>query len=137
MTTRTGGCLCGAIRYELTAEPIFQVACHCRACQYVSGGSPTLAMIAPKAALRITQGEPRTYWSKAESGAKVGRSFCAACGTPLFFQPAANDDIAVIKVGGLDDPSDFKVQADIWMNTAQPWHAPHEGAAQMPGNPGG
>jgi hypothetical protein len=41
----------------------------------------------------------------------------------------------VIKVGSLDDPSAFKVQADIWMKTAQPWHRPHEGAAQFDGNP--
>lgn len=137
MTTRTGGCLCGAIRYELSADPSFQLACHCRACQYVSGGSPTLAVIVPAAALKITQGEPRTHWSKGESGAEVGRSFCEVCGTPVFSKPSANSEIAVIKVGGLDDPSDFTVQADIWMKTAQPWHSPHEGAVQMPGNPGG
>jgi hypothetical protein len=137
MTIRTGGCLCGAIRYELVADPTYQVACHCRACQYVNGGSPTLAMIVPRSALKITKGEPRTYWSTAESGRQVGRSFCAECGTPVFSEPSGNPDIAVIKVGSLDDPSDFKVQADIWMKEAQPWQAPHEGAVQMPGNPGG
>jgi hypothetical protein len=136
MTTRTGGCLCGAIRYELTAEPQFQVACHCRACQYVSGGSPTLAMVAPKAAFTITQGTPRAHRSKAESGADLARCFCEVCGTPIYSQPA-NPDIVVVKVGSLDDPSDFKVQADIWMKAAQPWHRPHEGAAQLAGNPGG
>ncbi len=135
MTTKTGGCLCEAIRYELSAEPVFQVACHCRACQYTSGGAPTLALVVPKDGFKVVKGEPRTYWSQGESGGKVGRSFCEDCGTPVFSQPMANGEIVVIKVGGLDDPSDFTVQADMWMDAAQPWHRPHEGAMRMPGNP--
>jgi len=135
MTNRTGGCFCGAIRYELTAEPVFQVACHCRACQYASGGAPTLAMIVPRAALKLTKGTPKTFWAEGDSGNKVGRSFCEACGSPVFSEPSSSD-IAVIKVGSLDDPSDFKVQADIWMKAAQPWHVAHEGAFQVEGNPG-
>ena len=135
MTTRTGGCFCGAIRYELTADPVFQVACHCRACQYASGGAPTLAMIVPRAALKITKGQPRTFWAEGDSGGKVGRSFCEVCGSPVFSEPTSGD-IAVIKVGSLHDPSHFKVQADIWMGAAQPWHVAHEGAFQVAGNPG-
>ena len=135
MTPKTGGCLCGAVRYELTAEPIAQVACHCRACQRASGGSPTLGMVVPKAALKITQGEPRFYWSAGDTGAKVGRAFCGACGAPLFSDLEANPDIAVVKVGGLDDPSAFAVQVDMWMAAAQPWHRSHDGAARFEGNP--
>ncbi|HEY5071788.1 MAG TPA: GFA family protein [Caulobacteraceae bacterium] len=135
MTTAAGGCLCGAIRYEVSAEPIFQLACFCRDCQYTSGGAPTLAVAVPKPALKITRGEPRTYWVAADSGAKVGRSFCGACGTPLFSEPSGIGEIAVIKVGSLDDPSMFKVQVDIWMKSAQPWHRPHEGAAQFETSP--
>jgi len=135
MTTRTGGCACDAVRYEISAEPVFQVACHCRACQYASGGAPTLAMIVPKEALKITKGEPRFYWSAGESGAKVGRGFCESCGSPLYSLPEANAGIAVIKVGSLDDPSDFKVQADIWTSAAQPWHRLHEGAASFDKTP--
>ena len=135
MTPKTGGCLCGAVRYELAAEPIVQVACHCRACQRASGGSPTLGMVVPKAALKITQGEPRYYWSAGDTGAKVGRAFCEVCGAPVFSEPAVNPDIAVIKIGSLDDPSAFAVQMDMWMAAAQPWHRPHDGAARFDGNP--
>ena len=136
MTTITGGCACGAVRYEISADPIFQVACHCRACQYASGGAPTLAALVPKAAFRITKGEAKTYWSDGDSGAQVGRSFCAECGTPLFSQPAANGDIAVIKVGGLDDPSRFTVQANIYAKAAQPWHHMAEGVPRFETMPG-
>jgi hypothetical protein len=127
MTTRNGGCACGAVRYEISAEPVFQVACHCRACQYASGGAPTLAKIVPKDALKITKGEPRFYWSAGESGAQVGRGFCESCGSPLYSLPEANAGIAVIKVGN--------VQADIWTSAAQPWHRLHEGAAKFEKTP--
>lgn len=136
MTIRTGGCACGAIRYELTAEPFFQAACHCRACQYTSGGSPTLAMGFPAAALTITKGEPRFYWSDGDSGAKVGRAFCETCGTPLFSKPEANSAMVVIKVGSLDDPSAFAVQANIYAKGAQPWHYMAPGVPKFEGMPG-
>ena len=133
----TGGCLCGAIRYELQGDPIVHAACHCRACQYLGGGSPSLVAIYPKAAVTITRGTPKTYWSTADSGAIVGRSFCEACGTPLFAGPRDDSPIVAVKAGGLDDPSGFKVQIDIWRSTAQPWHAPHPNAKQFEKNPGG
>lgn len=136
MTNRTGGCACGAIRYELTAEPIFQVACHCRACQYASGGAPTLAMGVPESALKITKGEPKFYWSQGDSGAKVGRAFCEACGTPLFSKPELNAGMVVIKVGGLDDPSDFSAQINIYAKDAQPFHHMAEGVPKFDGMPG-
>lgn len=136
MTTRTGGCACGAVRYEVEGDPIAQVACHCRACQYASGGAPTLAMLFPRPALKVTKGEARTYWSQGDSGGKVGRSFCAACGTPLFSEPVDAGAMAVVKVGSLDDPSQFKPQLHIWTELAQPWHRFEEGVPQMARNPG-
>jgi hypothetical protein len=123
-----GGCLCRAVRYEIAIEPVFQVACHCRDCQYASGGSPAFVAVVPKAAFKITRGQVRTYWNKGDSGADVGRSFCEACGAPLFSEPKGIGDFVAVKVGSLDDPSAFRVQADIWMKSAQPWHVPHSGA---------
>ncbi len=134
---RTGGCLCGAVRYSIEAEPLFQFACHCRACQHATGGSPTLGMIVPKAALTITRGEAKGYASRGESGAGVERQFCGACGSPLFSKLESQPDLMVVKVGSLDDPSAFKVGVDMWMSEAQPWHRPHEGAPSLPGNPPG
>ena len=134
---RTGGCLCGAVRYRIDAEPMFQFACHCRACQKATGGSPTYGFIVPKAAFTITEGEPVGYVSKGDSGADVERQFCGTCGSPLFSKLEGQPDFAVVKAGSLDDPSAFKVGMDLWMSTAQPWHRPHDGAVSVPGNPGG
>jgi len=135
--TTNGGCLCGAVRYELAGDPMAHIACHCRACQYVSGGSPTLVILYPKSALTMERGQVKTYWSTADSGATVGRSFCEACGTPLFAAPQDNAPFVAVKVGTLDDPSRFKPQLDIWRSAAQPWQAPHDGAVQFEQNPAG
>ena len=133
----TGGCLCGAIRYTLDAAPVFQFACHCRACQHATGGSPTLGMIVPANGLTVTQGEPKNYASRGDSGGEVERQFCADCGAPLFSKLGARPELMVVKVGSLDDPSEFKVGIDMWMSAAQPWHQANDGAASVPGNPGG
>lgn len=131
----TGGCLCGAIRFELSTDPLLGIACHCRACQYIAGGSPAVVAAFPRAALTITRGVPRTYWSAADSGANTGRSFCEICGTPLFAENDRNDDFIAIKVGSLDDSSAFRVQMDVWRCAAQSWHKSHEGALQFQKNP--
>jgi hypothetical protein len=117
----TGGCLCGKIRYEADVEWFLAGRCHCRDCQYVSGGEPTVAISVGRDALRI-QGEPRAYRSKADSGVAVFRSFCADCGTPLFSGNEKNAEVIAIKLGSLDDPSKFAPSAHIWTSSAQPWH---------------
>jgi hypothetical protein len=123
MTELKGGCLCGAMRYLLRAEPIFSGVCHCRDCQYVSGGAPAYVMIFPKASLRLTKGAPRAYWSTADSGNRVARSFCEACGTPLFAENGSREEFVAVKVGSLNDPGAFKPAGHIWTQSAQPWHS--------------
>jgi hypothetical protein len=132
MTMRTGGCRCGEIRYELSAAPMFHVACHCRDCQYIAGGSPNLTMVFPAASLKLTRGEPKVFKATEKSG---GSYFCASCGVHVFSRPDTDRSIVAVKVGGLDDASDFKVQADMWMASAPPWHHAHEGALRFERNP--
>ena len=128
---RTGGCRCGAIRYEMKGPPIAGVACHCRDCQYMSGGAENASMVFDRSGLAVVQGEPRVYKAHPTSG---GTFFCAHCGVHVFSQPDSNPRLVAIKVGSLDDRSDFKVQVDIWMKSAPPWYRPHEGARQVEEN---
>src|SRR5262245_51991636 len=87
MSTRgeslTGGCFCGAIRYEADTEPLMMVACHCRDCQKSIGGAYFPAVAVPATVLRV-QGDPRTYAAKGDSGSTVTRAFCGQCGTSLW-----------------------------------------------------
>ena len=67
-TLRTGGCLCGAIRYESSGEPVFALQCHCRDCQRQSGSAYVAAVRVPAAEFHITKGNPKHYIAKADSG---------------------------------------------------------------------
>ena len=128
---RTGGCRCGAIRYEVTGPPVASVACHCRDCQYVSGGGANYSMVFERAGFKLLKGTPRVYKAKPTSG---GSFFCESCGVHVFSGPDSSPQLVAVKVGSLDDRSDFEVQADIWMKSAPSWHRPHDGARQIEGN---
>ena len=117
----TGGCLCGAIRYESAGGPVFSLNCHCRDCQRQSGSAYNAALRVPAAGFRVTQGEPKLYVKTADSGNTVARAFCPDCGSPLFIRVSARPDLVGIRAGTLDDPSIFRPEADIFVKSAQPW----------------
>ena len=120
-TVRTGGCLCGSIRYECFGEPAFSLLCHCRDCQRQSGSAFIAAARMPAAGFKITRGEPRRYISKSDSGNDITRVFCGECGGPLYVQVSTRPDLVGIRVASFDDPSFFKPEADIFVKSAQPW----------------
>lgn len=120
-TERTGGCQCGAVRYEAAGEPSFSLFCHCRDCQRASGTAFVAAMRVPATGFRITQGTPKHYASRSDAGNAVSRFFCGDCGSPLYIQVATRPDIVGLRVGSLDDPSGFRPEADIFVKSAQPW----------------
>ena len=119
--TRTGGCLCGAVRYESEGDPLFSLQCHCRDCQRSSGTAYIAAIRVPAAGFRITRGMPKRYVAKADSGNEITRVFCGDCGSPLYVQVSTRPDIVGIRVGSLDNPSGFRAEADIFVKSAQPW----------------
>ncbi len=118
---RTGGCLCGAVRYRSAGEPLFSLQCHCRDCQRSSGTAYVAAMRVPAAGFRITKGAPKRYVRTSDAGNEVSRLFCGDCGSPLYIQVASRPDIVGLRVGTLDDPSGFRAEADIFVKSAQPW----------------
>ena len=121
MTTRTGGCLCGAVRYESVGDPVFSLHCHCRDCQRSSGTAYIAAMRVPEAGFRITKGAPKRYVSHSDAGNKISRYFCGDSGSPLYVQVSTRPDLVGLRVGTLDDPSGFRADADIFTKSAQPW----------------
>ena len=95
----TGGCLCGAIRYEVTADKSENWFCHCRMCQRWSGSVVATDAIVAKGDLRITRGTPKFY----QSSDIAERGFCENCGSPMIFR-AIRDDWLSIQTGTLDNP---------------------------------
>ena len=79
----TGGCLCGAVRFESAAPPMVTRHCWCRLCQYLGAGSGTVNACFKTDGFTI-MGTTRDYASIADSGNVMHRQFCATCGTPLF-----------------------------------------------------
>jgi hypothetical protein len=117
----SGGCACGAIRYECTADPLFSLNCHCRDCQRETGSAFAPILGISKTAFTITQGSPKYFALTADSGQTTRRAFCAECGSPLFGLPGSAPDLVTIRVGSLEDPSEFRPNQDIYTGSAQPW----------------
>lgn len=116
----TGGCLCGAIRYECSAEPVMAEHCQCLDCQKQSGTGHASGMLVPKGALKIT-GTAKYYETKADSGNTVARGFCPNCGIPVFSRSTGMQDMTFLVVGSLDDPSEFRPGMVVYTSCAQPW----------------
>jgi hypothetical protein len=120
-SSRTGGCLCGAIRYESAGEPLFSLQCHCRDCQRQSGSAFVAAVRVPSAQFRIVKGKPRRYVARSDAGNEIARVFCGDCGAPLYVQVSTRPDLVGVRVASFDDPSWFRPDADIFVKSAQPW----------------
>ena len=100
-----GGCYCGQLRYKAEGEPMMKAQCHCRECQYVSGGETNMFLAMPLAGFAYTKGAPKTF-SRTDLERPVAREFCANCGTHIVSRPPGFP-AAIIKVGTLDDPKAF------------------------------
>jgi len=137
MPTRTGGCLCGAVRYESDGEPQFALQCHCRDCQRASGAPHVAAVRVASADFCITKGAPKRYVAKADSGNEITRTFCGDCGTPLYVQVSTRPDIVGVRVCTFDDPSWFRPEANIFVRSAQPWDHLDPAVPQFPVYPVG
>lgn len=97
-----GGCLCGAVRYRLDAEPFGAGYCHCSMCRKSSGAPVIAAASVPRSAMTLLKGEQalRRY----RSSDKVHRLFCGDCGGQLFFDVIDEPDSIDFWLGSLDEP---------------------------------
>ena len=131
-----GGCYCGAVRYRASGDAMFKGQCHCRECQYISGGMPNVVMAMPEAGFSYTKGSAKGFQrSDLENG--VTREFCAKCGTQLASMSPTMAGAVMLKVGTLDDQSAFEgPQMAIYTCDAQSWHTIPEGIPTFERTPG-
>lgn len=117
----TGGCYCGAIRYEAAGPPMLRAQCYCRACQHIAGGGPQYFMLMPQDGFHFIKGTPKTF-TRPDLPKAVTRTFCADCGTHLITRRPGLDHI-VLKIGTLDNPTAFKgPKIAIYCEDMQPFH---------------
>ena len=131
----SGGCACGAIRYEVTTLPLMLYVCHCTECRRQSTAAFGMSMPVAKDGFRVTQGDPAFWERTADSGRTVKAAFCRACGMRVFHLPMRNQGIVNVKPGTLDDTTWIVPAAHLWTRSRQPWVVIPDGVLQFEGQP--
>jgi hypothetical protein len=122
---QTGGCQCGAIRYEITEEPRLIYTCHCTDCQRLTSSAFSMGVVVAEMALTLTGVEPRRMQRTADSGRVSTRLVCPECGSWICGMP--RDGIHRVRAGTLDDTSWLRPTRHIWTRSKQPWITLPEG----------
>ena len=117
----TGGCYCGQIRYEVNGlqEAAFQ--CHCRECQYITGGNTNIVIVFAENDFNYTHGIASTF-ARSDLENSVTRHFCGTCGTGIGTRSPSRPNSMILKVGTLDNPEDYQAQAAIFTCDQQSYH---------------
>lgn len=116
----SGGCLCGAVRYQSSEEPRFAGHCHCVDCRKSSGSGHCSHLGVGKPAFTIT-GETKAFNRAADSGNMVSRVFCPVCGGPVYSLNSGFPDLVFVRASSLDDPEVFKPQMIVYTSRAPSW----------------
>jgi hypothetical protein len=127
----SGTCLCGAVRYEAGAEPLFSGHCHCADCQKETGGGHITIAAVPDAAVKVT-GATTTFTKPGGSGQPTERTFCSKCGSTVFSRPRAMAGMTMLRAGTLDNPSQISPSMSIFTSRATAWDPPN---TSIPGFP--
>ncbi len=108
MTQHTGGCLCGAVRFTTTGEPLRVGVCHCLDCRKHHGAVFHASAIFPAAAVQVV-GDVRSY---------LGRCFCPVCGSSVLSRTGPEVEV---NLGSLDHPSQFTPTYELWTIRREAW----------------
>ena len=130
----TGGCLCGAVRFRATAKPVAARYCWCTICQKIGAGGPTVNAAFLTDSLTV-EGTLKDYESVADSGNKMHRRFCPACGTHLFSAADVRPNLVFVRVGALDDPEICHPTHTAWTASAPSWACIDNTLPRVPGQP--
>jgi hypothetical protein len=131
-----GGCYCGALRYEANGDPLFKGQCHCRECQYISGGQSNVVMAMAEPGFAYSKGTAKQFRRK-DLDDPVTREFCGECGTHILSRSPRVPGAVLLKVGTFDDPSLFGgPQMVIFTIDKQSFHHVPEGVPAFERTPG-
>ena len=132
--TLTGGCLCGAVRYKVSADLIFSGKCYCDDCRKTSGSGHGSIYAVPEPSVTIT-GKLTEFKKAGGSGQAITRRFCPVCGSRISATAAVMPGVMMITASTLDEPEKFKSQMSIFTAHAPSWDRPPADAPSFPGMP--
>ena len=131
--TRSGGCLCGAVRYAVHGPLREILVCHCEECRRWAGRA-WAATAARAAELELVEIRGLRWLASPRSESAARRGFCAECGASLFWEAPGRGTVS-IGVGTLDDPAELRVAGHIWLEQGAGWEAPQGAPAYPRGYP--
>jgi len=129
----TGGCNCGAVRYEVTAPLQGASYCHCRRCQRRSGAAASANAHAAPESFHIISGEQELRaWTPQDGGTKW---FCGVCGSAIYAVNDRHPDWVGVRMGSFDDDPGVRPSVRSWVGAAAPWEPiPDDGLPRFPGS---
>ena len=113
----TGGCYCGAVRFNALSEVRVSTNCHCANCRRAAGAQAVAWIVVKRSQFQFVKGTPRRY--RTDTGA--WRTFCDQCGTSLTYETERRPDEIDITTGSLDHPEDFPPTKDVYPEERLPW----------------
>jgi hypothetical protein len=131
MITHRGSCLCGAVRYELSAELGEFGYCHCKSCRKASGSAHAANAPIATSACRVV--DPDGALREFESSPGKFRGFCSRCGSPIYARVAAKPDVLRIRLGSLDTPFANRAKAHTFVAEKADWDVIAGDLPQFPG----
>ena len=133
---RTGGCQCGAVRYEITGPLENPHICHCRECQKQSSSAFGISAFVRRADFRLTQGAVKSWTRPTDTGRRLRCVFCPDCGSRLWHERESEVlPFISVKGGSFDQPLDLGKAVHIWISRKLEGVVVPEGARQFPLEP--
>ncbi len=127
-----GGCLCGAVRFEITAPFISAGYCHCTRCQRRTGTGASANGRVPQDGFRLLQGEDRLRTYRPPTGG-APKLFCTDCGSALFSGEPLSDPEVAVRLGALDRDPGIRPERRQFVDYAAPWEPlPDDGLPRYP-----
>lgn len=127
----TGGCGCGAVRFEVSEPLVSSIYCHCTRCQRRTGTAASVSARAQPGSFRIVAGEDKLKAWKPDGGAE--KWFCGHCGSAMFSRVPGDPDVLGIRLGAFDSDPGIRPTAHQFVAYAAPWEEiPDDGLPRYP-----
>ena len=126
-----GSCLCGAVRYQSSAEPIYSGHCYCNDCRKETGGGHTTLVAVPTPTVTVS-GDTKVFVKPGDSGQPTERTFCPSCGSTVYSRVQIMPGVTMFRAGTLDEASTVVPGMCIYTSRAQAWDPPKP---ELPGFP--